>query len=118
MCEKLTHQYYLTNIKDNASMKSIDIFNQRIITQNCDLEDSLKSEIIESLTIHNDRLPYNYERLFVSGRLRDILKDPKSIKWIDIQFRERNDGGHYDGLQLMKGADYILPLVFLYNARF
>ena len=77
-------------------MKATDIFNQRIIAQN--------------------DCSFNYENLFNSGRLRAILKDPKSIKWVDVQVRECKDGGKYDGLQLMKGADFILPLVYLHNA--
>lgn len=97
-------------------MKATDIFSQRIIAHNCDLEESLKPEVLESLAQHNDRLPFNYERLYVSGRLRALLKDPKSVKWVDVQVRERKDGGKYDGLLLLKGADFILPLVFLHNA--
>lgn len=97
-------------------MKATDIFSQRIIAHNCDLEDSLKPEVLESLAQHNDRLPFNYERLYVSGKLRAILKDPKSVKWVDVQVCERKDGGKYDGLQLLKGADFILPLIFLHNA--
>ena len=97
-------------------MKATDIFSQRIIAHNCDLEDSLKPEVFASLAAHNDILPFNYERLYVSGKLRAILKDPKSVKWVDVQVRERKDGGKYDGLLLTKGADFILPLVFLHNA--
>ena len=93
-------------------MKATDIYSQRIIAHNCDLEDSLRPEVYASLAVHNDVLPFNYERLYVSGKLRAILKDPKSGKWVDVQVRERKDGG----LQLMKGADFILPLVFLHNA--
>lgn len=97
-------------------MKATDIFSQRIIAHNCDLEDSLKPEVLESIAQHNDRLPFNYERLYVSGRLRTLLKDPKSVKWVDVQFREQKNGSKYDGFALMKGADFILPLVFLHNA--
>ena len=77
-------------------MKATDIFHQRIIAQN--------------------DCSFNYENLFNSGKLRAILKDPKSVKWVDVQIRECKDGGKYYGLQLMKGADFILPLVFLHNA--
>ena len=97
-------------------MKATDIFSQRIITNNCDLEDSINPEVFKSLMIHHDCLPFNYERLYVSGRLRALLKDPKSVKWVDVQVREHKDGGKYDGLNLLKGADFILPLIFLHNA--
>lgn len=97
-------------------MKATDIFSQRIIAHNCDLDDSLSKEVFDSLAVHNDVLPFNYERLYNSGRLRALLKDPKSVKWVDVQFCEQKDGGKYDGLALMKGADFILPLVFLHNA--
>ena len=97
-------------------MKATDIFSQRIIAHNCDLDDSLQKEVFDRLAVHNDVLPFNYERLYNSGRLRALLKDPKSVKWVDVQFREQKEGGKYDGLDLMKGADFILPLVFLHNA--
>lgn len=97
-------------------MKATEIFNKRIITQNCDIEDSLKPEIYASLALHNDVLPFNYERLFVSGKLRSLLKEPKKVKSGDVQFRNKKDGGNYDGLWLLKGADFVLPLVFLHNA--
>ena len=77
-------------------MKATDIFSQRIIAQN--------------------DCSFNYENLFNSGRLRDLLKDPKSVKWVDVQVREHQNGDKYDGLVLVKGADFILPLVFLHNA--
>lgn len=73
-------------------MKATDIFNQRIIAQN--------------------DCSFNYENLFNSGRLRDLLKDPKSVKWVDVQVCERKDGS----ISLLKGADFILPLIFLHNA--
>lgn len=77
-------------------MKATDIFSQRIIAQN--------------------DCSFNYENLFNSGRLRDLLKDPKSVKWVEVQVSEREEGGKYDGLHIIKGADFILPLVFLHNA--
>lgn len=73
-------------------MKATDIFNQRIIAQN--------------------DCSFNYENLFNSGRLRDLLKDPKSVKWIEVQVCERKDGS----INLVKGSDFILPLIFLHNA--
>lgn len=97
-------------------MKATDIFAQRIITHNCDIEESMKPEIIERLAVHNDIRSFNYERLFVSGKLQAVLNDPKSAIPLDIQFRVRNEGGYYDGWVLMKGVDYILPLIFLHNA--
>ena len=77
-------------------MKATDIFKQRIIAQN--------------------DCSFNYENLFNSGRLRDLLKDPKSVKWVEVQVSERKADGKNDGLVLVKGADFILPLVFLHNA--
>ena len=73
-------------------MKAKDLFNQSIFVQN--------------------DCSFNYENLFNSGRLRAILKDPKSVKWVDVQVCERKDGS----ISLLKGADFILPLVFLHNA--
>ena len=77
-------------------MKATDIFSQRIIAQN--------------------DCSFNYENLFNSGILRDILKDPKSVKWVDVQVRDRKNAEHHSGILLMIGADLILPLVFLHNA--
>ena len=68
-------------------MKATDIFSQRIIAHNCDLDDSVPKEVFDNLAVHNDVLPFNYERLYNSGRLRALLKDPKSVKWVDVQFR-------------------------------
>lgn len=45
-------------------MKVTDIFSQRIIAQNCDIEDSLNPEVFASLAAHNDVLPFNMEHVF------------------------------------------------------
>ena len=100
-------------------MKLTDIFTQRIVCHNCTIDDSLAPAVREGLLIHQDRLSFNYECLYTSGLLRSILKDPKNISWhkVDIQFREQNlPDSHFNGWHLLKGADYILPLIFCRNA--
>lgn len=100
-------------------MKLTDIFTQRIVCHNCTIDDSLAPAVREGLLIHQDRLSFNYERLYTSGLLRSILKDLKNISWhkVDIQFREQNlPDSHFNGWHLLKGADYILPLIFCHNA--
>ena len=91
-------------------MKLTDIFTQRIVCHNCTIDDSLAPAVREGLLIHQDRLSFNYERLYTSGLLRSILKDPKNSSWhkVDIQFREQNlPDSHFNGWHLLKGADYI-----------
>lgn len=97
-------------------MKATDIFSKRIIAHNCDLDDSLPKEVFDSLAVHNDVLPFNYERLYNSGKLLKLLKSPKKAVPYGIVCRDRNDEETRKGLLLMKGADFILPLVFLHNA--
>lgn len=97
-------------------MKATEIFGNKLFTHNCDVEDSLDSETIRFLAAHHDTQSYNYERLTLSGRLKQMLSNPQSNQPNDIVFINRQDGGKTDGLNLLKGADYILPLVFLRNA--
>ena len=87
-------------------MKLTDIFTQRIVCHNCTIDDSLAPAVREGLLIHQDRLSFNYERLYTSGLLRSILKDLKNISWhkVDIQFREQNlPDSHFNGWHLLKG---------------
>ena len=98
-------------------MKATDIFSQRIFASNSSIDDSLKPETKERLSFYNDVLPFNYERLFDSGKLRALLKEPKKVTPpIGIVFRDHRDGSAHEGLVLMKGADYVLPLIFFHNA--
>ena len=50
-------------------MKATEIFNQSIVAHNPAIDDSLDPKVIESLCAHNDRLSYDYERLYNSGKL-------------------------------------------------
>ena len=99
-------------------MKATEIFNQPIVTSNASIDDSLDPKIIEALCVHNDRLSYDYERLYNSGKLLKILKTPKKAMTNDITCRifTADDECSHPGFHLMKGADFILPLVFLHNA--
>ncbi len=45
-------------------MKATEIFNQSIVAHNPAIDDSLDPKVIESLCAHNDRLSYDYERLY------------------------------------------------------
>ena len=58
-------------------MKATEIFNQSIVAHNPAIDDSLDPKVIESLCAHNDRLSYDYERLYNSGKLLKLLKSPK-----------------------------------------
>ena len=97
-------------------MKATEIFNQTIVAHNPSIDDSLDPKTIEALCEHNDRLSYDYERLYNSGKLLKLLKSPKKAVPYGIVCRDRNDEETRKGLLLMKGADFILPLVFLHNA--
>ena len=97
-------------------MKAIEIFKQPIVAHNPSIDDSLDPKVIESLCAHNDRLSYDYERLYNSGKLLKLLKSPKKAIPADIVCRDRKGEESHPGLLLMKGADFILPLVFLHNA--
>ncbi len=97
-------------------MKATEIFNQPIIANNPSIDDSLDPKTIEALCAHNDRLSYDYERLYNSGKLLKLLKSPKKAVLNDIVCRDNNGEETHKGLLLMKGADFVLPLVFLHNA--
>lgn len=96
-------------------MKATEIFSQPIVAHNPAIDDSLDPKVIESLCAHNDRLSYDYERLYNSGKLLKLLKSPKKAIPADIVCRDRKGEESHPGLLLMKGADFILPLVFLHN---
>lgn len=97
-------------------MKATEIFSQSIVAHNPSIDDSLDEKVIEILCAHNDRLSYDYERLYNSGKLLQLIKSPKKAIPADIVCRDRNNEETRRGLLLMKGADFILPLVFLHNA--
>lgn len=97
-------------------MKATEIFNQSIVAHNPSIDDTLDPKVIESLCAHNDRLSYDYERLYNSGQLLRLLKSPKKAIPADIVCRDRKEEESHPGLLLMKGDDFILPLVFLHNA--
>ena len=94
-------------------MKATELFNRPIVVDNAAIDDSLDPKLIERLSVRNDRLPYDYERLYNSGKLLKILKNPKKSMPNDIVCREEEGGL---GLNVSKGTDFILPLVFLHNA--
>lgn len=97
-------------IKNNCIMKATEIFNQSIVAHNPSIDDTLDPKVIENLCAHNDRLSYDYERLYNSGQLLRLLKSPKKAIPADIVCRDRKDEESHPGLLLMKGADFILPL--------
>ena len=95
-------------------MKAIEIFKQRIVTSNTSLDETMPKDAISAYVEKNDDHAYNYEYLFNSGKLEALLKSPKNAMPAEVIFG-RIEEGKYQGLQLHKGQDFILPLIFLRN---
>ena len=97
-------------------MKATEIFSQRIVTSNTSLDETMPQSAVEKYVEKNDDHAYNYEYLFNTGKLEALLKNPKNSQPDEIIFRQNDEeGSRYNGLELHKGQDFILPLVFLHN---
>ena len=96
-------------------MKATEIFNQQIITSNTSLDETMPKEAINAYVEKNDDHAYNYEYLFNTGKLEALLKSPKNAMPAKIILRKDEESSKYKGLEIHKGQDFLLPLIFLRN---